>query len=124
MSSAARNSLPLFPSISDPALPRLSIRPFRLLRHRRPRPRLRVGLVVGLPGEDETVNKTRDVSDSLIADTSAKIKMNSPLVRAFALDDLVHRLPVAALGGERRCDPEPFAHGPAVGGVRSALIGL
>ena len=50
--------------------------------------------------------------------------MNSTLVRAFALDDLVHRRPVTALGGERRCDPEPFAHGPAVGGVRSALIGL
>ena len=39
--------------------------------------------------------------------------MNVPLVRAFALDDLVHRRPVAALGGERRCDPEPFTHGPA-----------
>ena len=39
--------------------------------------------------------------------------MNVPLVRAFALDDLVHRRPVAALGGERRRDPEPFAHGPA-----------
>ena len=72
---------------------------------------------------DETVNKSGDVI-ILIADTSAKIKMNSPLVRAFALDDLVHRRPVTALGGERRCDPEPFAHGPAVGGVRSALIGL
>ena len=49
VSSAAKKSLPLFPGISDPALPRLSVRPCRLLRHRRPRPRLRVGLVVGLP---------------------------------------------------------------------------
>ena len=50
VSSAARNSLPLFPGISDPALPRLSLRPCRLLRHRRPRPLVvRVGLVVGLP---------------------------------------------------------------------------
>ena len=39
--------------------------------------------------------------------------MNSPLVRAFALDVLVRRRPVTALGGERGCDPEPFAHGPA-----------
>ena len=39
--------------------------------------------------------------------------MNVPLVRAFALDDLVHRRPVAALGGERGRDPEPFAHSPA-----------
>jgi hypothetical protein len=50
VSSAARKSLPLFPGISDPALPRLSLRPCRLLRHRRPRPLVvRVGLVVGLP---------------------------------------------------------------------------
>ena len=49
VSSAAKNSLPLFPGISDPALPRLSLRPCRLLRHRRPHPRLRVGLVVGFP---------------------------------------------------------------------------
>ena len=41
--------------------------------------------------------------------------MNVPLVRAFALDDLVHRRPVAALGGERGRDTEPFTHGPAVG---------
>ena len=45
--------------------------------------------------------------------------MNVPLVRAFALDDLVHRRPVAALGGERGRDTEPFTHSPAVGGVRS-----
>ena len=50
VSSAAKNSLPLFPGIPDPALPRLSLRPCRLLRHRRPRPLVvRVGLVVGFP---------------------------------------------------------------------------